>query len=259
VSLLSLSNWTWPKRRIVPELLETFTWAHTDVDFVLRDLVRINHHFGGHSVILQALERAGCGEDFFSLVDIGAASGDSSRIIHRRFPGARCLNLDRNAVNLASAPEPKIVADAFNLPFSAKSFDYVFCSSFLHHFADEQVVELLKGFAKVAKKAVVVVDLERHRVPHWFLRISSFVMRWHWLTVHDGRVSVRASFRAEELCALAVRAGLQNVVVRTHRPAFRLSLVAIPYDLEEHERSPSDGSEIIRLPRTVASMSKSIN
>jgi ubiquinone/menaquinone biosynthesis C-methylase UbiE len=201
-----------------------------DAEPTLKDLVRLNRYFGGHRAILQTLRRAGCDGKGFSLLDVGAASGDTSQIVRRTFARASVLNMDQNEINLSQAPEPKIVANAFDLPFEPKSFDYVFCSSFLHHFTDDQIIDLLRKFAAVARRAVVAVDIERHRVPCWFMKHSPTIMRWHWLTVHDGLISVRASLRTEELRGLAVRAGLRDVETRVHRPAFRISLIGHPGD-----------------------------
>jgi hypothetical protein len=219
--------WTWPKRQIVQELMDSCD--PSDADPTLQDLVRINRYFGGHRAIVQTLKRAGCNGKSFSFLDVGAASGDTSQIVGRTFPGASFLNLDQNEVNLSYAPEPRIVADAFDLPFARQSFDYVFCSSFLHHFGDDQIVDLLRKFAAVAREAVVAVDIERHRAPYWFMQLSRPLMRWHWLTVHDGLLSVRAALRAEELRGLAVRAGLRDIEIRIHRPAFRISLIGRPH------------------------------
>jgi hypothetical protein len=48
------------------------------------------------------------------------------------------------------------------------------------------------------------------------------------MTVHDGRISVRAAFNASELKTIATRAGLRAVAVETHRPAFRIALIGKP-------------------------------
>jgi ubiquinone/menaquinone biosynthesis C-methylase UbiE len=191
----------------------------------LRDLIRINAKLGGHGVLRKLLRSAVCDDAPVSVLDVGAASGDSAAVIRSAIPAARVVSLDRNPVNLSAAPRPKIVADAFYLPFRNRSFDFVLNSLFLHHFENQQVIALLREFGRVAKKAVLISDLERHRLPYWFLPASRLYFRWHWMTVHDGMISVRAAFTAMELRDLAHEAGLSHVQVHTHRPAFRISVV----------------------------------
>lgn len=191
----------------------------------LGDLVRINRNFGGHAIVLKLLARAGCIGESFSFLDVGAASGDLARVIKAAFPASSIVCLDQNAVNLESAPSPKILADAFRLPFAPRSFDYVFSSLFLHHFDDEQIVYLLRHFAEIAGKGVLISDLERHIVPYVFLPATRWLFGWHRMAVHDGKISVRAALTAAELASLAKRAGLRFVDVVAHRPAFRLSLL----------------------------------
>ena len=83
--------------------------------------------------------------------------------------------------------------------FAPRSFDYVFSSLFLHHFTDEQVVELLAGFGRVARKQVLVIDLWRHPVPYYFISRTRWLFGWHPVTVNDGAISVEAAFRPQEL------------------------------------------------------------
>src|SRR4051794_29021288 len=191
----------------------------------LADLVRINTTFGGHSTIRKLVGSVAERSESFTLLDVGAASGDTARVIARAFPNASTTCADYNAVNLGAAPKPKILADAFRLPFAEKSFDFVLNSSFLHHFEDSVVVELLRGMYKVAKRAILVCDLERHVLPYLFLPATSPLFRWQRITLHDGPISVRAAFRERELASLAMRAGITRITTRTYRPAFRITLI----------------------------------
>jgi ubiquinone/menaquinone biosynthesis C-methylase UbiE len=148
------------------------------------------------------------------------------RVIRAIYPRATVTALDYVPSHLDKADPPKIVADAFASPFRDGAFDYVFCSMFLHHFPDDQVVELLRDFGRVARRQVFVSDLERHPLAYYFLPATKWILGWDSITLHDGPISVEAAFHAGELAALARRAGLRNVVVRRFRPAFRLALVA---------------------------------
>jgi len=192
----------------------------------LADLIRINRNFGGHSVLRRMAREIIAGDERFTLLDIGAASGDTARILQAIYPKAAITSLDYNAVNLGSAPHPKLLGDAFALPFRPGSFDYVACSLFLHHFTDEQVVELLRSFYAVARCALLVSDLERNIVPYCFLPATRYLFGWERITVHDGVISVRAAFRKSELLELSRRAGITNAQAAVHRPAFRISLTA---------------------------------
>lgn len=209
-------------RLIGPEILDEQTPERAERS--LRDLVRINRYFGGHEVTRSLLARFVAAEDEFSVLDVGAASGDTGRIIAARYPRAHVTSLDYKPHHLRRANSPKIAADAFRLPFAPGSFDFVHCSLFLHHFENADVTILLGAFARIARRAVLVNDLERRFLPYWFLPATRWLFRWDPITLHDGPVSVQAAFRATELRQLAVHAGLADIHVRVHRPSFRLSL-----------------------------------
>jgi Methyltransferase domain len=212
------------KRKIQPELLDHCTQELARAN--LADLVRINRNFGGHSTLRRLLSKVAVRGESFSLLDIGAASGDSAGLIREAYPRAVVTSVDYSAVNLSGAPHPKVQADAFTLPFAPNSVDFVLSSLFLHHFTDDKVRELLRGFSCIAKRAVLIADLERRWLPYMFLPVTKPIFRWSFITVHDGLRSVRAGFRARELRTLAMEAGLDSAEVATYRPAFRVTLVA---------------------------------
>ena len=213
------------KRVIKPEVLDHLPPEEARPN--LADLTRINRSFGGHSVILKTLPLVARPEESFSLLDIGAASGDTGRAIQAAFPHCCVTSFDYNATNIERAPQPKVIGNAFALPFAPDSFDYVLCSLFLHHFQDEQVIALLRSFYALARRALLVFDLERSVVPYLFLPATRYLFDWKPITVRDGMISVRASFTQEELRMLAEKAGLRNCETAVHRPAFRISLVAL--------------------------------
>ena len=213
------------QRVVVPELLDQ---ASPDVARDnLRDLVRINRYLGGHAILRRIMaDFVRSKEDRFSMLDVGAASGDMGTVLRRRYPRATITSLDRKCVHLEKAAHPKLAGDAFSLPFAARSFDFVFSSLFLHHFSDNQVVELLRNFQTVARRAVLAIDLERGPLAYHFIPATKWLFRWHDISLYDGPVAVRAAFKKDELFALALRAGLVQARVRVHRPWARLSLVA---------------------------------
>jgi 2-polyprenyl-3-methyl-5-hydroxy-6-metoxy-1,4-benzoquinol methylase len=206
----------------------------------LADLIRINRFFGGHAVIAQLFEQSVRRDEAFSVLDIGAASGDTARLVQSLYPKARVVSLDLHPVNFENAPYPKVLADAFRLPFAARSFDFVMSSLFLHHFTNERVLQFLRSANAIARRGVLMADLERHVVPYLFLPASRLLFGWGSVTVHDGKISVRAAFRADELKQIARAAGLSNIIVKVHRPAFRISLSAVKAAKEAGEHPEVD-------------------
>jgi 2-polyprenyl-3-methyl-5-hydroxy-6-metoxy-1,4-benzoquinol methylase len=211
-------------RVIEPELLDEANVEDARENLI--DLVRINRHFGGYRILRRIISEFVRPGDRFSMLDIGAASGDMGAQLRLSYPKATVIALDRKREHLAQATDPKLVGDAFQLPFAAGSFDFVFSSLFLHHFSNEQAAELLGKFKTIARRAVLAIDLERGPIAYHFLPATRWLFRWNRLSLHDGPVSVQAAFKKEELLAVARQAGLANARVSIHRPWGRLSLVA---------------------------------
>jgi phospholipid N-methyltransferase len=209
---------------IAPELLDSAPFDEALAS--LRDLVRINRYLGGYGTLLAMLRQLVTPADRFSLLDVGAASGDMGQVVLRSYPHASVTAYDYKLDHLALAAYPKVAGDAFAMPFKAATFDFVFSSLFLHHFENERVVELLRTFRNIARIAVLAIDLDRGPFASAFLPATAWLFRWHPITLHDGPVSVRAAFKRSEVLSLAHAAGLMNTTVSVHRPWSRLSLVA---------------------------------
>jgi 2-polyprenyl-3-methyl-5-hydroxy-6-metoxy-1,4-benzoquinol methylase len=107
----------------------------------------------------------------------------------------------------ASASLRLVCADARRLPFAERSFDVVTASLFLHHFEHREIVQLLHGFALLARHAVVINDLRRHLVPWLFIWVASRVSLRHPMYVHDAPLSVLRGFTRGELARLARECG----------------------------------------------------
>ena len=137
-------------RVIRPELLDNANGP--DKQASLRDLVRIGRYLGGHHVLRRLVRRVTAPAEAFTMLDVGGASGDAARLILRDRPNAVVTSFDYRLEHLAPAPYPKTAGDAFRLPFRDRSFDFVFCSLFLHHFEDDAVVELLRAFGTLARR-----------------------------------------------------------------------------------------------------------
>lgn len=211
-------------RVIVPEILGSA--ANGAVRKNLCDLTRINRWFGGYRTLGAVVDRVVGRDEEFSLLDVGAGSGDMGAAILARYRRARVVSLDRQPSHVYDAPGSRVVANALRLPFHRRAFDVVLCSLLLHEFADREAVDLLARLHRVTRRALIVLELHRHPLAYHFLPATRWMFGWGEVTVHDGPVSVQAAFQPHELERLARCAGLKDVEVQRHPPWFRLSMVA---------------------------------
>lgn len=230
-----------PPRRNDPEILDGTGHGEGELAAVFRDLATINRTLGGTRALLEAIDPflawAAPGERF-DVLDVGCGGADLPLAVaaHGRAKGidVRVVGVEKDPAAVAVArkaaeadPAVSIVAgDAFRLDFPEKSFDVVAMSLFLHHFEYQEAVMLLRRLTKLARKATIVNDLQRHRLPWAFIAIASRLARWHPMIRHDGPLSVLRGFSEEELRAACEDAGASMATVQRRWP-FRW-VVTIP-------------------------------
>jgi SAM-dependent methyltransferase len=121
------------------------------------------------------------------------------------------------AAHAAGVPVRFFQLDALNEPLP-EGFDVVTCCLFLHHLADQDAARLLGAMAGAARSTVLVNDLLRSRVGYWLAWTGCRLLSRSPIVHHDGPISVRAAFRAEEVRALAERARLEGVRLERRWP-----------------------------------------
>jgi hypothetical protein len=116
------------------------------------------------------------------------------------------------------------------------------------------VIELIAELRGFARKALIVLDLERHPLAYHFLPMTRSLFAWSALTLHDGPVSVAAGFRPNELARLARGAGVIDVTVRRHWPWFRISAIVPARITDARREKPFATLKLTRLGEEIASL-----
>jgi ubiquinone/menaquinone biosynthesis C-methylase UbiE len=220
-------------RTLTAELLDDDLGTREEIEQSFDDLWRINRWLGGVRSNLYLLERVfeRSGADCLRILDVGAGDARLAKSLAQglgqRKLNARFVALDRRQSHLRNGHSGcdglrRIAADVFALPFPEKSFDVVMCNLVLHHFSGARARELLQRMAAVARRAVIVNDLERNVLPYLFIRVAYPFARSR-ITRHDGPASVRQAYTCAELESLATWAGFSDFVVE-RLGAFRLGL-----------------------------------
>jgi len=206
------------------------------VEGALRSIRLTNRWLGGRRALRGALDLVfgdlASGSEI-EVLDIGTGGADLPlhMIVHGERRGVRvsvtAVDRDPAAADFArrcARRDPRVrvvLADANRLPFRERSFDVVTASMFLHHFDHGVIVDLLRRFRRVARRAVVINDLRRHRLPWAFIAIASCLTFRDTMFRHDAPLSVLRGFTDGELAQAARDAGVEEPRV-TRRWPFRL-------------------------------------
>ncbi len=202
-----------------PEQMDRPQPVTRELEIDLANLVGINRYFGSHRLVRGFMRRWFQPGETYRVLDLCTASGDIPRLMVD-WARPRAINLQIEAVDYQpstlaiarrlSADYPEIAyreGNALGVAGGAGEYDFVFCSLALHHFAEEDAVNLLRRARELARRAVLVADLERSRLAQAAVWLLTAVLYREPMTKEDARVSVRRAFSYRELGDLARRAG----------------------------------------------------
>jgi len=200
----------------------------------LRDLRFVNRWLGARgrlrAVVRPRLEAAAAAREAAtpSLLDVGCGSGDVAAFLAQSCSRpVLAAGVDIKPLHVKQAPPEvrPVVANVHALPFPERSFDVVLTSLFLHHFDGPEPAKVLAKLYSLCRRALVVTDLRRARVPYTFGQLTFRLLFRSRVSVADGLLSIRRGFTEDELRAAFVEAGIPHVRIQRVFP-YRLLAVA---------------------------------
>jgi len=207
----------------------------------LANLRALNHLLGCHRNVLRGLARLVREQKLrdFSLLDVGTGSGDIPGAIarwarqHRLH--ARITAIDREAVSVEEAAGQTrafseislLCGDGAAPPFGAASFDFILASQMLHHFPDDEIVAMLRAWARLARRAIIISDLVRHPLAYYGISLISKAFTRNAMTLRDAPLSVRRALTISEWARLLRRADVGSFRVQWMFPFRVLGLISL--------------------------------
>ena len=210
------------KRSTAREMMDSPDNPRELLEDDLRNLRIINRYLGNYRAVLGGLARPIEEQRLqrFSLLDVGTGSADIPALIaswaRRHHLTAQLVGLEPDTVTLQAAvnqtrdySEISLVrGDGRALPLAPDSVDFVLSSQMLHHFSEDDIVNLLRGWSRVARRAIIVCDLVRHPVAYYGIRLVTKALTRNVMTRTDAPLSVQRAFTLDEWRDLFERAGI---------------------------------------------------
>lgn len=162
----------------------------------------------------------------FRILDIGTGSGWLARLLldaaHRSDIEAAVTALDINPTVLDYARERTVnwrqhstmkfrLGDARKLEFDSDTFEFVVCSSMLHHIRTEEAGQVIREINRVCDGTWIICDLRRRAGAYLVAKLATSIFSANRMTLHDGPLSFKRAFSFRELEDLARTCGISGV------------------------------------------------
>jgi 2-polyprenyl-3-methyl-5-hydroxy-6-metoxy-1,4-benzoquinol methylase len=223
-----------------PELMDRPQPVSAELESDLHNLRQLNRFFGSYSLVRLFLRKWIQPGGTLRVLDLATGSGDIPRLIadfsRQIGVSAQIEAVDQQAATVEIARKlsgryPEIVfrqTDVFEWG-EPRSYDIVLCSLALHHFTEEDAVQLLRHCRELTRRFVLISDLRRGLFATIGVYLLTAILFRDRMTRYDGRASAARAFSFRELHALAQRAGWRNF----HHRRFRFARQAVWLDLRE--------------------------
>ncbi|OXA89967.1 methyltransferase domain-containing protein [Flavobacterium hercynium] len=210
------------------EIMDDFMLEGEELRLALDQIASINQFLGGNTITLggikKLLKKTNVSQPII-IVDVGCGNGDMLRMLAdygtKNNLNFKLIGIDANAFTINYAKRlsenfPNIeyqCIDIFSEEFSALKFDIVLCTLTLHHFSNEEILNLITTFNKNASLGVVINDLERSKLAYRLFQLVCIVFNLNKMSREDGQVSILRGFKRQELEEFSKKINLKKYTI----------------------------------------------
>ncbi|WP_293955121.1 MULTISPECIES: methyltransferase domain-containing protein [unclassified Sphingobacterium] len=211
------------------EIMDDFQLEGDELRGALDQISKINRFLGGNSITLDGVKKMLSHVNSIQpikIVDIGCGNGDMLRMLSNyaykkgihfelygvdanRYTINHARSLSKNYTNITY-----LCADIFEEHFEDFSFHIVLCTLTIHHFNDENILELIGRMIKISKLGIIINDLHRSKIAYRLFQTIAVVFRLNRMTREDGLISIRRGFKKDELVEFAKKLHLEKYTVQ---------------------------------------------
>jgi 2-polyprenyl-3-methyl-5-hydroxy-6-metoxy-1,4-benzoquinol methylase len=206
------------KRSYEKEILDSDDIPFDDIRQNMRELDFINTWLGGHGITTEGFKKLLASPSLTPLhagpivvCEIGCGGGDNLRVLKRYCQkhqiDAAFIGVDINphCIDFAASRPENAGIDFICSDYRTVHFDHppdiIFCSLFLHHFTDEEIISIFQWMKDKAAVGFFVNDLDRHPFAYYSIKWLTALFSKSYLVKNDACLSVLRGFRRGELRA----------------------------------------------------------
>ena len=195
------------------EIMDDFSMKGSLLRDTLDKLGSINKWLGGNSITLNGIKQLLKNQSkakTYTIIDLGCGHGDILRLVadygrkHQFNFNLIGIDANQDAIDYAnelSASYPELTfqnLDIFSEAFQNLNFDVALSTLFLHHFKDEEIINLLQNLSLKTTLGIVINDLHRSKIAYSLFKFLGLVISNHMI-VQDGLTSILRAFKRKDL------------------------------------------------------------
>jgi 2-polyprenyl-3-methyl-5-hydroxy-6-metoxy-1,4-benzoquinol methylase len=212
-----------------PEIMDDFAMEGEILREALDKIAKINQLLGGNKLTLRGVQDLIAtipNQTEISIIDVGCGNGDMLRILAdyglQKNLNFKLTGIDANAFAINHAKKlsnnhPNIsfrCEDVFEKGFAELKYDIVICTLTLHHFKDDEIVQLMTIFNANSRIGIVINDLHRNIISCRLFQVLCFVFRLSNMSQKDGLISILRGFKKEELIQFSKKLKFNNYKIQ---------------------------------------------
>jgi len=212
-----------------PETMDDFAMEGEILRDALDKIAKINQLLGGNQLTLrgvQELIRNISKTTTITIADVGCGNGDMLRNLadyglknnlEFKLIGIDANNFTVNHAQQLSRNYPNIsyrCDDIFDKNFAKLKYDIVLCTLTLHHFKDNEIIQLLNVFNVNSNIGIVINDLQRSAIAYRLFQALCLVFRLNDMSREDGLISILRGFKKVELIDFSEKLKFSNYKIQ---------------------------------------------
>jgi len=210
------------------EIMDDFSLQGEELRDALDQIARINQLLGGNKITLHGIKKLlkqSHKAKTITIADIGCGNGDMLRMLakfgQKNKLNFKLIGIDANEFTINYAKKLSTAysnieyqcVDIFSEDFKNIQCDIILCTLTLHHFTNEQILNIITIFRNNAATGIIVNDLHRSKIAYRLFEMICFIFNLNSMSREDGLVSILRGFKKNELEEFSKKLNLKNYTI----------------------------------------------